>query len=64
MVSSPADATATSPEPARVRPDTGTARIIPGTLCYDCLQTRGDQIADRVRWEAELEAEFNNAQQP
>ena len=38
-------------------------RSISTSLCYDCLQTRGDQIADRVRWEAELEAEFNNAQQ-
>ena len=32
--------------------------LIPGTLCFDCLQTRRDQIEDRVAWEAELEAEF------
>ena len=31
---------------------------IPGTLCFDCLQTRRDQIEDRVAWEAALEAEF------
>ena len=31
---------------------------IPGTLCFDCLQTRLDQIEERVAWEAELEAEF------
>ena len=49
---------------ARGIPTGGEGHVIPGTLCYDCLQTRGDQIADRVRWEAELEAEFNNAQQP
>ena len=42
----------------------GEGHAIPGTLCYDCLQTRGDQIADRVRWEAELEAGFNAGQQP
>ena len=42
----------------------GEGHVIPGTLCYDCLQTRGDQIADRVRWEAEIEAEFNAGQQP
>ena len=48
---------------ARGIPAGGEGHVIPGTLCYDCLQTRGDQIADRVRWEAELEAEFNNAQQ-
>ena len=48
---------------ARGIPSTGEGHAIPGSLCYDCLQTRGDQIADRVRWEAELEAEFN-ARQP
>ena len=37
----------------------GAGHAIPGSLCYDCLQTRADQIADRVRWEAALEAEFN-----
>ncbi len=42
----------------------GEGHVIPGTLCFDCLQTRGDQIADRVRWETELEAEFNAGQQP
>ncbi len=31
---------------------------VPGTLCFDCLQTRRDQIEERVAWEAELEAEF------
>ena len=31
---------------------------IPGTLCFDCLQTRRDQIEERVAWEAALEAEF------
>ena len=48
---------------ARGIPTGVEGHVIPGSLCYDCLQTRGDQIADRVRWEAELEAEFNNAQQ-
>ena len=48
---------------ARGIPSAGEGHAIPGSLCYDCLQTRGDQIADRVRWEAELEAEFN-ARQP
>ena len=46
-----------------IAPD-GEGHVIPGTLCFDCLQTRGDQIADRVRWETELEAEFNAGQQP
>ena len=49
---------------ARGIPAGGEGHVIPGTLCFDCLQTRGDQIADRVRWEAELEAEFNAGQQP
>ena len=49
---------------ARGIPTGGEGHAIPGTLCYDCLQTRGDQIADRVRWEAELEAEFNARQEP
>ncbi len=49
---------------ARGIPTGGAGHAIPGTLCYDCLQTRGDQIADRVRWEAELEAEFNAQQEP
>ena len=31
---------------------------IPGSVCYDCLQTRPDQIEERTQWEAELEAEF------
>jgi len=31
---------------------------IPGSVCVDCL-TRSDQWADRVKWEADLEAEFN-----
>ena len=31
---------------------------IPGSICYDCLQTRRDQIEARQKWEAELEAEF------
>ena len=34
---------------------------IPGSVCYDCLQTRQDQIAARRTWEAELEAEFNGS---
>ena len=49
---------------ARGIPGTGEGHAIPGSLCYDCLQTRGDQIADRVRWEAELEAEFNARPRP
>ena len=36
----------------------GEGHVIPGTLCFDCLQTRRDQIEVRVAWEAELEAEF------
>ena len=39
-------------------PTDGEGHAIPGTLCFDCLQTRRDQIEDRVAWEAELEAEF------
>ena len=39
-------------------PTYGQGHAIPGTLCFDCLQTRRDQIEDRVAWEAELEAEF------
>ncbi len=39
-------------------PTDGEGHTIPGTLCFDCLQTRRDQIEDRVAWEAELEAEF------
>ena len=36
----------------------GEGHSIPGSVCFDCL-TRSDQYADRMRWEAELEAEFN-----
>ena len=36
----------------------GEGHAIPGTLCYDCLQTRRDQIEARAKWETELEAEF------
>ena len=39
-------------------PTDGEGHVIPGTLCFDCLQTRRDQIEERVEWEAELEAEF------
>ena len=39
----------------------GEGHVIPGSVCFDCLQTRGDQIRERVQWEAELEAEFNAA---
>ena len=39
-------------------PAGGEGHAIPGTLCFDCLQTRRDQIEERVAWEAELEAEF------
>lgn len=39
-------------------PTDGEGHAIPGTLCFDCLQTRRDQIEDRVAWEAALEAEF------
>ena len=49
---------------ARGIPAAGDGHTIPGSLCYDCLQTRADQIADRVRWEAELEAEFNARPRP
>ena len=37
----------------------GEGHAIPGSVCFDCLQTRGDQIRERVEWEAELEAEFH-----
>ena len=43
---------------ARGIPTGGEGHAIPGTLCFDCLQTRRDQIEERVAWEAELEAEF------
>ncbi|MXY25875.1 MAG: hypothetical protein F4Y45_15325 [Acidobacteria bacterium] len=36
----------------------GEGHEIPGSVCYDCLQTRPDQIEERTQWEAELEAEF------
>ena len=36
----------------------GEGHSIPGSVCVDCL-TRSDQYADRIRWEAELETEFN-----
>ncbi len=39
-------------------PADGAGHAIPGSVCFDCLQTRGDQIRERVEWEAELEAEF------
>ena len=39
----------------------GEGHVIPGSVCYDCLQTRRDQIAARTAWEAELEAEFNGS---
>ena len=39
-------------------PTDGEGHAIPGTLCFDCLQTRRDQIEQRVDWEAELEADF------
>lgn len=38
----------------------GEGHSIPGSVCVDCL-TRADQYADRMKWEAELEAEFNAA---
>ena len=43
---------------ARGIPTDGEGHAIPGSVCFDCLQTRGDQIRERVAWEAELEAEF------
>ena len=43
---------------ARGIPADGEGHAIPGTLCFDCLQTRRDQIEARVEWEVELEAEF------
>lgn len=36
----------------------GEGHSIPGSVCYDCLQTRRDQIEVRRKWEAELEAAF------
>ena len=39
-------------------PTDGEGHLIPGTLCFDCLQTRRDQIEERVAWETELEAQF------
>ena len=36
----------------------GEGHEVPGSVCYDCLQTRPDQIEERTTWEAELEAEF------
>ena len=44
---------------ARDIPTGGEGHVIPGSVCFDCLQTRGDQIRERVEWEAELESEFN-----
>ena len=41
-------------------PTDGAGHSISGTLCFDCLQTRPDQIEARVEWEAELEAEFKS----
>ena len=32
--------------------------VIDGTVCFDCLQTRSDQIVAWAEWERELEAEF------
>ena len=49
---------------ARGIPPTARGHAIPGSLCFDCLQTPGDQIAERVRCEAELKAEFNAARRP
>ncbi len=43
---------------ARGIPTDDEGHVIPGTLCFDCLQTRRDQLEARVAWEAELEAEF------
>ena len=43
---------------ARGIPADGDGHAIPGSVCFDCLQTRGDQIRERVEWEAALEAEF------
>ena len=39
-------------------PTEGEGHSIPGSVCYDCLQTRRDQIQERSDWEAQLEAEF------
>ena len=39
----------------------GEGHAVPGSVCYDCLQTRRDQIAARTAWEAELEVEFNGS---
>lgn len=39
-------------------PTEGEGHSIPGSVCFDCL-TRSDQWADRLEWEAKLEAEFN-----
>ncbi|MEO2197999.1 MAG: hypothetical protein ABGY72_18170 [bacterium] len=41
-------------------PTEGEGHSIPGSVCVDCL-TRADQYADRMKWEAEIEAEFNAA---
>ena len=40
-------------------PTGGEGHVVPGSVCFDCLQTRGDQIRERVEREAELETEFN-----
>jgi len=36
----------------------GAGHSIPGSICYDCLQTRRDQIEARQKWEADLETDF------
>ena len=36
----------------------GDGHSIPATVCFDCLQTRRDQIKSRREWEAELENDF------
>ena len=43
---------------ARGIPTDGEGHLVPGSVCYDCLQTRADQIELWNKWEEELAAEY------
>ena len=36
----------------------GEGHVVPGSVCYDCLQTRADQIELWTKWEEELASEY------
>ena len=36
----------------------GEGHLVPGSVCYDCLQTRRDQIELWTKWEEELASEY------